>query len=100
MFRRNLIPIWAAITVVANMYLMGQDCAAQSDPCDPDPCQDIPNSVAYTCTPIGGSCTPANDFTCTCDTGYNWEDATNSCEEPQPSCIDNDEDGYYAIDPV
>jgi len=64
---------------LSGILLMGQDCFAQTDPCTPDPCQSIPNAVADTCTPIGGSCTPASDFTCTCDTGYDWQDATNEC---------------------
>ncbi len=53
---------WALILGVAlsAILLMGQDCLAQTDPCNPDPCQSISNAVAGTCTEVGGACTGAS----------------------------------------
>lgn len=82
------------------VFLTGQDCAAQSDPCNPDPCQTISNAVPGTCMAIGGSCAPADDFTCECQGGFTWQDASNTCEEPQTGCLDEDQDGHSAIDAV
>ncbi len=64
----------------AGVLLTGEDCVAQSDPCDPDPCEGIQKAVSGTCTSAGGSCTPASDFTCECVAGFTWQDATNTCE--------------------
>ena len=82
MLSRTTAFAWIGIILLSGMFLtilMGQDCAAQSDPCDPDPCQGIPNAITATCTAVGGACTPATDFVCSCDTGYAWQDATNTC---------------------
>jgi len=81
---RNGLSVWIGIVVLSGVFLTRQDCAAQSDPCNPDPCQGIPNAVAGTCTPVGGSCTPANDFTCGYDTGFAWQNAAHTCEELPP----------------
>jgi 5'-nucleotidase len=78
MIRRRLIPV--CVAALFGILLVGQDCPAQTDPCDPDPCQTIPNAVGGTCVPIGGSCTPATDFFCSCDVGA-WQDATHTCEK-------------------
>jgi hypothetical protein len=98
MIRRRLISV--CVVALFSILVMGQDCFAQTDPCTPDPCQSIQNAVAGTCMEVGGSCSAAIDFSCSCDSGYAWQDATNTCEEPQPNCIDNDQDGYYAFDAV
>jgi formylglycine-generating enzyme required for sulfatase activity len=81
MFQRNLIPVWIGIVVLSGVFLMGQDCAAQTDPCKPDPCQGITSAVAGTCTPVGGACAPTNGFACDCDAAFTWQDATNTCEK-------------------
>lgn len=84
MIRRSLHPAWIGIVVLSGVFLLGQDCAAQTDPCDPDPCPGIPNAVPGTCEAVGGSCTPADDFSCDCEEGFGWKDATNTCEERVP----------------
>ena len=94
MFKRKLIPVAIGIILLSGIFLVGQDCAAQFDPCNPDPCQGIQNAIPGSCIPLGGSCSATEDFMCGCDTGYIWQDATNTCEESQPSCTDNDGDGY------
>jgi len=91
MIRGSVNPFCFALVVLFGVLLIGQDCAAQ---CDPDPCATTPNAIADTCTEIGGSCTGPSDYMCSCDSGYAWQAATHTCEEPQPTCIDNDEDGY------
>jgi len=78
MIRRRLIPV--CIAAFFGILLVGQDCPAQTDPCHPDPCQTIPNAVGGSCVPIGGSCTAATDFFCSCDVGT-WQDATHTCEK-------------------
>jgi hypothetical protein len=60
--------------------LVGQDSFAQTGLCDPDPCQSIANAVAGTCTEIGGSCTAASDYMCSCNGQNTWQDATNTCK--------------------
>ena len=84
MFSRTTALTQIGSIILSGLFLIlltGQDCLAQSDPCNPDPCQVIPNAVADTCTPVGGgSCTPATDFSCSCDAGYTWDGATNTCE--------------------
>jgi hypothetical protein len=92
MIRRRLISV--CVVALFGILLMGQDCPAQTGLCDPDPCQGIANAVAGTCMEIGGSCTGPSDYMCTCDLGYTWQGGTHTCEGSQPSCIDNDEDGY------
>jgi formylglycine-generating enzyme required for sulfatase activity len=79
MLRRSLTPVWIVVILVSGMSFIAQDGAAQTGLCDPDPCQSSPNAVAGTCTEIGGSCVGPSDFFCSCDTGYTWEDATNTC---------------------
>lgn len=78
MLRKKLIPVWAAIIILVSMYLMGQGWSPPSDPCNPDPCASITNAVAETCVDLGDG-----DFTCDCDAGFAWEDATDTCEEFQ-----------------
>jgi formylglycine-generating enzyme required for sulfatase activity len=68
------------VILLGGILLMGQDCPAQTGLCDPDPCASIQDAVPDTCVPVAGSCTPASDFACSCDTGYAWQDATNTCE--------------------
>ena len=68
------------------VLLIGQNCLAQTDLCDPDPCQGMPNAVAGTCTAVGGACTPATDFFCSCDSGYTWQDTSNTCESLPTAC--------------
>lgn len=98
MIRRRLS--LACVVALISTLLLGQDSAAQTDPCNPDPCAGIPNAVPDTCVLIpGGVCAP-DDFTCDCDPGYDWQDATNTCEEEHVQCVDEDTDTYYAIDPV
>ena len=76
MIGRRMISVCAV--AVLGIFVMGQDCAAQ---CDPDPCQGIMNAAPDTCVPVGGgSCAPATDFTCACDPGFDWQDATNTCD--------------------
>ena len=69
-----------------SVLLAGHDSIAQSDPCDPDPCSTIPNAVVETCTEIGGSCAGPSDFFCDCDSGYAWQDDTNTCIPSQGAC--------------
>lgn len=94
MLSRKKLSVWIGVILLSCVLLTGQDCAAQTGLCDPDPCQSISNAIAGTCSEIGGSCTGPSDFFCSCDGGYTWQAATHTCEEPQPSCIDNDGDGY------
>jgi hypothetical protein len=54
----------------------GTSDSCKDDPCDPDPCG-IDNAVADTCTFFG-----ADDFTCTCESGFFWKDEGNTCEDP------------------
>lgn len=85
MFLRTRVFAWIGMVAFSGILLMGEDCAAQTGPCDPDPCQSIENAVDGTCVPIGGSCTPADDFSCDCETGFTWEYATHTCEGQLPS---------------
>jgi formylglycine-generating enzyme required for sulfatase activity len=85
MVKRSVSTFCIGIVVLFGILLMGQDSAAQTGLCDPDPCEGMPNAVADTCTSIpGGLCQPG-DFSCDCETGFVWKDATNTCEEPRPS---------------
>jgi len=45
--------------------------------CDPDPCASTDNATAGTCTADGES-----DYVCDCQSGYFWEAAGNTCEDP------------------
>ncbi len=85
MSRRSLLPGWMCLAALFGLLLVGRDCAAQTDPCTPDPCQGIAHAVTGTCTPVGGSCTPAADFSCECDAGFAWQDSTNACEGLPPA---------------
>ena len=81
---RNLVPVWIFVFLFSGILLMGQDCAAQTNLCDPDPCEGIANAVPDTCTVIpGGVCLP-DDFACQCSEGYTWNPATHSCEGEAP----------------
>jgi hypothetical protein len=96
MFERRLSSVWIGIVLFSGMFLLGQEAwPPPTDPCDPDPCEVIENATPGTCTPVG-----TTGFTCECEPGYAWQEATNTCEEPAPGCVDNDEDGYFAMDPV
>lgn len=44
--------------------------------CDPDPCANTDNAAADTCEDLGG-----DDFTCDCEDGFEWDGASNACEE-------------------
>jgi len=83
MIGRIMISVCAV--AVLGIFLMGQDCAAQ---CDPDPCAGIPNAVADSChNPIpAGLCNPA-DYTCDCEGGFTWQDATNTCKDGLPFAL-------------
>lgn len=81
MFKRNLLSVLIGSVLFLGFLLLGQDCVAQGDPCNPDPCLGILNAVPDTCTAFGGACAPATDFTCDCDSGYAWEGATHTCQE-------------------
>jgi hypothetical protein len=90
MLSRTTVLTWIGIVLLSGVFLtllMGQICAAQTDPCSPpaDPCSGIENAVGGSCHhPIpGGICNPP-DFTCACDPGYTWQHTTNTCEEPLP----------------
>lgn len=90
MFSRTTVLAWIGIVLLSGTFLtflMGQDCAAQTDPCSSDPCSGIEKAVEGSCHhPIpAGMCSPA-DYTCACDPGYTWQDTTNTCEE-QPSIV-------------
>lgn len=79
MSRCGMIPVWVGIVVLCAGLLMGRDCPAQTNLCDPDPCEGIANAVPGTCTPIpGGVCQPI-DFACQCSPGYTWPPATKTC---------------------
>jgi len=80
MIRRGLIPVLVPILAFFGILLTAHDCPAQTDLCDPDPCQSIPNAVAGTCTEIGGACTGPSDYACSCDSGYSWQPGTHTCE--------------------
>lgn len=79
MTRRTVNPFCVSIVVLLCVFLMSQNSAAQSGPCDPDPCPGIENAVAGTCAPVGGVCSAAEDFTCDCETEFIWQDDTNTC---------------------
>jgi len=94
MLGRGRILTWIGITLLSCtflMLLMGQDCVAQSDPCNPDPCQTIPKAVPETCTSVAGVCAPANDFTCDCEAGFTWQYANYTCEPPPPESFFSDD---------
>lgn len=92
MTRRSVNPLCIGIVVLFSFFLIGQDSAAQTDPCNPDPCQGIQNAVPDTCTLIpGGPCAP-DDFACDCEMGFYWQDATNTCELPKTVFVT---DGLY-----
>ena len=76
----RLRSVSVCVVALFSILLAGQDCLAQSDPCNPDPCEGIPNAVADTCVlQGGGACSVGYDFNCACDPGYTWQDATNKC---------------------
>ncbi len=88
---RNTLPVWIGIILLSCMFLlfiMEQDCAAQTDSCSSDPCSGIENAVVpgLCYHPVlGGSCTaPPPDFTCACVPGYTWQHSTNTCEVTPP----------------
>lgn len=86
MTNKNRIVAWIGISLLSGiflMFLLGENCRAQTGLCDPDPCQGIPNAIAGTCTEIGGSCTGPGDYSCSCDPGYTWKDATHTCVQEQ-----------------
>jgi hypothetical protein len=80
MSSNSLIPVWTGVVLLSTILLMGKVCGAQTDPCNPDPCATIPNAVADTCIPIGGSCSAAGDYVCDCDEGFSWQGITHTCE--------------------
>ena len=83
MIRRKLISV--CVVALLSILLMGEDCIAQDDPCDPDPCAGMSNAVAGTCVlQGGGACSAGYDFACACDPGYTWQDATNTCQLVSP----------------
>jgi len=85
MLSRKIRHAWIGVILVSGTFLLGQDCAAQSDPCDAEPCQTIDNAVAGTCVlQGGGACSPGYDFACACDPGYTWQDASNTCQLVSP----------------
>ncbi len=89
MFTRNTSLGYMVIVLLSGMsllFLMGQDCSAQGGICDPDPCQSIPNAETGTCVPVGGCCTDACDYFCSCKPGYTWVDASHSCEWGPNEC--------------
>jgi hypothetical protein len=57
--------------------LFCDETANPQGPCDGDPCTDIDNAQAGTCTAVG-----ADDFTCRCDSDFFWDDNGNACEDP------------------
>ncbi|MGW8323696.1 MAG: hypothetical protein ACWGSD_19305, partial [Thermodesulfobacteriota bacterium] len=85
MLSRKIRHAWIGVILVSGTFLLGQDCAAQSDPCDAEPCQTIDNAVAGTCVlQGGGACSPGYDFACACDPGYTWQDTSNTCQLVSP----------------
>jgi formylglycine-generating enzyme required for sulfatase activity len=83
MLSKKTHPVWIWAILLSGLLLTGPYCPAQADVCDPDPCLGITNATAGTCAEVGGgSCVPADDFTCACDPGSTWQDAANTCLGP------------------
>lgn len=53
--------------------LFGDD---EEGPCEGDPCADITNAVSGSCEAAG-----TDDFTCDCQSGFTWAEATNTCAD-------------------
>lgn len=45
--------------------------------CSKDPCDNIARALVNTCNAVGDA-----DFTCQCQSGYSWDDDSNSCKLP------------------
>ena len=87
MVKRTPVPVWIGVILLAGIFLMGQDYSAQSNLCDPDPCEAIADAIPGSCMLIpGGVCQP-DGFACGCAEGYTWQPATRTCVEQPPQAM-------------
>jgi hypothetical protein len=70
----SVLTLWAGCGDVC-LFCEGNDDS--QDPCSPDPCVDIANAEAGTCTPVGDS-----DYTCDCDEDFFWDGDDDACVDP------------------
>jgi hypothetical protein len=81
---RNVFGLrWPVLLLVLGSLAFGAGCGdftlfddSEAGLCDDDPCADIDNAVAGSCQEDG-----TDDFTCDCVSDFEWDDASNLCQE-------------------